>query len=1641
MYRIVFLLLVCSLLPIGTAQEAENSEKTNTLYESLFTPDRSLTRRLEQADRLLDAGRTTETAQLLGTILETTNYPFIIPPPTEEEPDRTLHQTLNDDIIDRLRRLPKEAKDLYTFQYEPTARRLLDNAADAGSLDDVVPVARKYFPTTSGATATFLIGLSQFERGDYAAAFLTLDRLQRLHPAVPDSLKPALEKILKESQANMQHAAEMQRQTSASAWLEQSGWQIPPGTPSQNISTKATAPLLEKNWTVPIFHRIQWKQETDLLVRLMRSRHDVYIPASQPLVVGDLFITRTPPGETIAVDAHSGKRLWIVGESEYRRPEGGTLPLAPTSFHQSLRPALRLYFWHDRIAQQLSSDGERLFSVDGHDIQGGMQRLPNLEGRGEDLRYAPGNTLTARNVKTGQILWQVGKFPYVQKYINDILGPRQRNIPAGQVTVDENIFTDDEKVFFETTFLGAPLPLQGRLYVIGETDGLVQLFVLEPQTGRLIVRQPFAHVGDSSAIDIRRTYPLFPSAAEGIVVCGTGSGVIAALDATTLTPIWCYTYSPATRPVEPNRRNAMNLMRQRQLPLFHRTQNEDAIKHIFAESGWQVPSMMIDGQRVLVAPPDRPTLFCLDLVTGEFLWEQTVSRGNTLYVAGIHNDKAFLVTPVNIMTIDMTTGEDLTTIASRFPANLKPAGIGVRSGEQYFIPFTDGHLAVADLNDGTLTWLDASGAAIVPLAEELVAEELAADEVDMLRFLNDMLPEMLPIPPLPAPPLPVPPLRAAGGGEWRFEGRIEIQIGDNVVFERQIRRSGIPGNEQDADSTATVSADDAFRQPIQFGNLVGIKGRFFSQSPTQISSFYQKEPLRQRAEALLQADANDPEGLLYQGRILKSEGKLTEAIESFRASLKVKHTVEAADALRRNLLEAMRKDYPTWAHASEELESLAEFPEEWGEILHAQIEGALQSGAWQSGNKAEIAAILEKVFAFGQNHTMLIPVSADHSAQLHRALSCLAEQSIAMRPELKSVWEELAEMFLLRFTVGIPSSARAHSFAFTRYTGSVEQPAEVQRWSMFTHIFRNTASAERAKENLCEAYVQHRLPLALVLREKTPQPSWSELPPPLVWKSKVDVQEVPLSTHLQNLPPAQDRNEIDQIVARLVANAQNPGITRPGDAPMPLPVLSPLESESELYNYFIKQGPSGFFLCRSDLAGREQWRVALPPTISTGYTESQSQAHNNRYNGEFATYIKGLGNYRLLVHGTSMIAVDTTPQSEGVLWSKVLTSMPFSTLASARINNVNQRPNLGMMPFPKSSVFVSPYAVCYWDANGVHALDPLTGQTLWTRKILYNSCTILGDDDNLFLAFPDARQVVAVDPISGRELANAGMPDGGIYIYGTNIAFMQQSGGNYSLKIADLRDIHDRERRARMVSNTPGVNLLTETLDDGVRSVSMLQTFGNDRFLSVATWDTKSLQVYDLLTKKKLLPENNKILEFVPPENMSGMRCDVEIVGDRFLVLFTKGTNIRNTNEVVSLGEEGRRVRRNFRQVNNVMGVSIDVGAMMLFDSEGNACWAEPVLVEKMFRLLDVPDCLPVMLFAIAADDTVVENVAQRRLTSIWLMGVDKRSGETLFREEFVKEKIPLEPFRVGVDVLSREIIFMNTHVSPLRAVKAVFGE
>ncbi|HBT76707.1 MAG TPA: hypothetical protein DEB39_07230, partial [Planctomycetaceae bacterium] len=428
----------------------------------------------------------------------------------------------------------------------------------------------------------------------------------------------------------------------------------------------------------------------------------------------------------------------------------------------------------------------------------------------------------------------------------------------------------------------------------------------------------------------------------------TAAEAVAAFDATTLQPLWCFSYAINEAQEENTERGWMRQnMRYSQ---FDNGSNEE-LARLFSLSGWQVPATIIEGTRVIVAPADRPALYCLDLLTGELLWKnEKIKRDGALYIACVHDGKIFAVSPTSVVALDMLDGKPLwndvglrtesrigrsSAIEShhawqirrsqkilseliepdadaRAPGNMKslvfpsgamPAGIGVHDGSRYNLPLNDGSILLIDLDDVRIvkTWK-------------------------------------------PAP----------------------------------VGHEGFPDENP--------------------GNLIAVRGTVFSTTPLQTVCFDQIDALRGKVRRQLDVNAGDVNAgdaaaLLDRARVARFDGNSAEAIELFRRSLALRRSARGVLFFRNLLLETLQSDFNKYRSVFGELQSLAVNPEDLGEILLVYADGARRAD-----DLPEYVATLEKMIRLDRQHPILIQAESRRTVRLSRligeqiAAECAAER-------------------------------------------------------------------------------------------------------------------------------------------------------------------------------------------------------------------------------------------------------------------------------------------------------------------------------------------------------------------------------------------------------------------------------------------------------------------------------------------------------------------------------------------------------------------------------------------------------------------------------------------------------------------------
>src|SRR3569623_3201223 len=569
-------------------QRGNGETGLNEGAESVFyPPDRATMQRFSAAQERLGEKRYSEAVRLLGSILEKPEDYFF--QPARGAP---VYRSLKGEARRLIGMMPAEGKESYELQYGAQARQLLAEAIAAGDVDKLAEVSRQFFHTQSGYEATYLLGVSEMDHGRPLAAALCLRRLQET-PRAAAPFEPSLSLRIAvcwlRAGMNSQAAAALVKlkhdypaaeftidgkpyklfraDGQALAWLSgavggaapgESGegaeqWTMYRGGPNRNSASSGSSPLLNRRWAVPAANDPQVERQHAEMQQAQLEQGGRLTPGFHPLAVnGYVFMRSVTCLE--AIDFRSGKRIWngpIEKQVDELLRQGG----APAAGQQASSFAnwLEQRVWDDAPYGTLSSDGQRVDGVE--DLAGNMREgSPGLARQGQRMIVNNGqivspntilyNRLAAYEIESeGKLKWELGGEP-----------------------------KEDGAPLAGAFFLGPPLPLAGRLYVLAELKGEIRLFALEARSGDMLWSQQIALVERNILEDpLRRIAGASPSYSDGVLICPTSSGAVVALDLTTRSLLWGYQYP---RAVDPNYQNRMMQFRFGGLPINEATEND-----------------------------------------------------------------------------------------------------------------------------------------------------------------------------------------------------------------------------------------------------------------------------------------------------------------------------------------------------------------------------------------------------------------------------------------------------------------------------------------------------------------------------------------------------------------------------------------------------------------------------------------------------------------------------------------------------------------------------------------------------------------------------------------------------------------------------------------------------------------------------------------------------------------------------------------------------------------------------------------------------------------------------------------------------------------------------------------------------------
>ncbi|MEZ6055520.1 MAG: PQQ-binding-like beta-propeller repeat protein [Planctomycetaceae bacterium] len=607
--------------------------------------------------------------------------------------------------------LPPEGLRAYQASYGDLAADQLEQATRNHDFDGVTRVAERYFQTPAGQTAALALAETLLDRGEFSGAVRWLSQLDEVESPALDDLTLRVNYAYALVQSGQGRQARrvlddiedmrpylggpaIEAPVSPRDWimaLEKSAfqqtpavadWTNPLGSATHHAVAIGDEPLLLERWQEPLTNLSSVAEQVDSLITDLSDAGRVCLPASSPVLVNGIIAVRTFSG-VMAQELSTGKVLWRTNEAgspEMLLTSGTTQQSGNQQYKLQMimqsrygghgdfdNHPLTNWLFNDAVSGTLTSDGKSVFVLEKNAVFGrqhynyGFMNGQNAQMDPFDRDWAS-NQIVAYDLKHGRPQWSVGG-----QLMNEPFDPQLAGV----------------------YFLGPPVASGSELFVIGEKDNAIALYVLDAATGNSLWTQTLANSSTDIRLDhVRRAWSCSPAVGDGIVVCPTGSGWIATVDISKRRLLWAHRY---TLPKDKNYRSWGGMMVNQPLSL---------------NSRWEVAPPVLVQNRILYTPPDlpdpyrgqNPPLLCLNATTGEKEWER--NKEEDLFLAGVVQSHVLVVGKQQIRSVSLQDGTIEWTYS--LPDNTRPTGHGLVVQENYFQPLSNGDVISLVAADGTL---------------------------------------------------------------------------------------------------------------------------------------------------------------------------------------------------------------------------------------------------------------------------------------------------------------------------------------------------------------------------------------------------------------------------------------------------------------------------------------------------------------------------------------------------------------------------------------------------------------------------------------------------------------------------------------------------------------------------------------------------------------------------------------------------------------------------------------------------------------------------------------------------------------------------------------------------------------------------
>ncbi|QDU97957.1 outer membrane protein assembly factor BamB family protein [Lignipirellula cremea] len=681
--------------------------------------DRQFIRQLKTSRLLIADQQYSEAAALLGAILAAPED-FIFQP----DRDIPLIRGFKAEAERLLGESPPSGLEAYQRLYGPEARRKLDEAIRKGDRQLLAEVTLHYFYSDEGAEAAYLLGCHYLDRGHPLRAALYFQRIlerpnqgHRFEPALSLRLAAcwamagmrsrAEETLVALRQSGRLRAVEIAGQeqeafaedSQAISWLEQYigpqkrfrqgfGWLTQRGAADRNAQSEASGPYLVPHGIAQASNDAAIRPLVAAIEKEKLKNRDIRLPSCAPIIAGNVVALRLAD-RTLALDFETSELLWEIPHDDSLRHLSDHAPAKRKQEKADfLREGLELRLWDNPTYGGISSDGDRLFCVE--DLAFGSDDYHRLvvtrDGRQQlDTGVQKShNTLAAYDLQTGKLQWEIGGADGVK---------------SASLT---GVF-----------FLGPPLALGGRLYVMGLTGPETQLIELESATGEVLSRVPLHYRENTMPPYMAPHLPSWvfenparrsgasPSAAHGVLICPLSGNDFAAVDLTSQQVLWMY------RPQEEEGGEGTsrfgNAWQQKLFEVAQRDFNDR----------WADCLPCVSDDCVILTPTEAGEMYCLNLRDGGLKW--LAPRRDGFYVAGAVDGVVLVIGRSSVWALRLDDGSPVWPQGDTLlPPGASPTGRGYMGGGHYYLPLSTGEVAAIDLATGALAARSLSPSHAVP---------------------------------------------------------------------------------------------------------------------------------------------------------------------------------------------------------------------------------------------------------------------------------------------------------------------------------------------------------------------------------------------------------------------------------------------------------------------------------------------------------------------------------------------------------------------------------------------------------------------------------------------------------------------------------------------------------------------------------------------------------------------------------------------------------------------------------------------------------------------------------------------------------------------------------------------------------------